>query len=177
MLFQVWDTGGQQRYRPVLSSCYRNVHGIIMVFDVTNVKSFANLPQWIKEVKEFAPNQGGVPKLLIGNKSDLEDRREVTPEIAEAFAKENSMSYIETSAIATTNIREAFMALLQSNNDWKWQISASSSFLPLSRFFTYVHAPYRYCTSSVLCLIAIIKSMSELYGATWMLRLFSGEGF
>ena len=47
---QVWDTGGQQRYRPVLSTCYRNAHGVIMVFDVTNEQSFLNLPQWLKEV-------------------------------------------------------------------------------------------------------------------------------
>ena len=49
----MWDTGGQQRYRPVLSTCYRNAHGVIIVFDVTNEKSFANLKQWLVEVEEF----------------------------------------------------------------------------------------------------------------------------
>lgn len=53
--FQVWDTGGQQRYRPVLSTCYRGAQGVIIVYDVTNAKSFANLPQWLQEVQEFAP--------------------------------------------------------------------------------------------------------------------------
>jgi len=53
---QVWDTGGQQRYRPVLSTCYRNAHGVIVVFDVTNAVSFANLQQWIDEIAEFADN-------------------------------------------------------------------------------------------------------------------------
>ena len=77
---QVWDTGGQQRYRPVLSTCYRNAHGIIIVFDVTNAKSFANIPQWLLEVKEFsaaASTSDGqnatqnLPKLLIGETTTL----------------------------------------------------------------------------------------------------------
>ena len=112
-LHQVWDTGGQQRYRPVLASCYRNANGIIVVFDVTNAKSFANLAQWMKEVAEFTPEQGGhTPKLLVGNKCDLEDRREVTREDAETFAKQNGLEYIECSAVATLNIREAFLTLV-----------------------------------------------------------------
>lgn len=45
LFVKVWDTGGQERYRPVLSSCYKNAHGVIIVFDVTNEKSFANLKQ------------------------------------------------------------------------------------------------------------------------------------
>ncbi len=65
MNFKVWDTGGQERYRPVLATCYKNAFGVILVYDVTNKKSFANLSQWIDEVNEFTT--GEVPKLLIGN--------------------------------------------------------------------------------------------------------------
>ncbi len=75
---QVWDTGGQQRYRPVLSTCYRNAHGVILVFDLTSEKSFANLPQWVKEVEEFTPASGAgaaVPRILVGNKCDLVSHR------------------------------------------------------------------------------------------------------
>lgn len=61
------------------------------------------------------PPRGAVPKILVGNKSDLLDRREVSRERAEAYASENGMSYIETSAIATVNIREAFLTLVQAS--------------------------------------------------------------
>ena len=110
----MWDTGGQQRFRPILVSCYRNVHGILLVFDVTSAKSFRNLPQWIKEVTEYAPR--GVPRLLVGNKADLAERREVTEDEAKAFAADNGMVYIETSAIVTRNICEAFAALVKASS-------------------------------------------------------------
>jgi len=111
---QVWDTGGQQRYRPVLASCYRNADGIILVFDVTSQKTFKNLGQWISEISEFTPNEGiYIPKLLIGNKSDLNVKREIKTEVAQEFAKQNKMSYIETSALNTTNVKEAFCTLVQ----------------------------------------------------------------
>ena len=61
--FKVWDTGGQERYRPVLTTCYRNAHGIIIVYDVTNEKSFTNLNQWMTEVAEFA--KPDLPKMLV----------------------------------------------------------------------------------------------------------------
>ena len=61
---QVWDTGGQQRYRPVLSTCYRNAHGVIVVFDVTNAVSFANLQQWIDEIAGQSERGDWIPVLL-----------------------------------------------------------------------------------------------------------------
>jgi len=112
---QIWDTGGQQRYRPVLSTCYRNADGIVVVFDLTNRKSFLNLAQWITEIEEFASNTNrreNTPKLLLGNKSDLGERREVDASTAETFAKDRNMTYLETSAIQTTKtIRDGFLTL------------------------------------------------------------------
>ena len=67
VVFQVWDTGGQERYRPVLATCYKNAFGVILVYDVSNKKSFANLQQWLAEVNEFASTD--LPKLLIGKPS------------------------------------------------------------------------------------------------------------
>ena len=60
----MWDTGGQQRYRPVLASCYRGATGVIIVFDVTNMVSFRNVKQYILEVEEFAPNSN-IPRMLV----------------------------------------------------------------------------------------------------------------
>lgn len=100
----------------MLASCYRNANGVIVVFDVTNKNSFANLTQWLTEVTEFTPKSPDEkpPRLLIGNKCDLESRREVEREKAEKFAQEHGMKYIETSAVSTVNIKEAFVALLKS---------------------------------------------------------------
>lgn len=108
---QVWDTGGQERYRPVLATCYKNAFGVILVYDVTNKKSFTNLQQWLTEVNEFA--SADVPKLLIGNKSDLAGRRQVEESTAAQFAAERGLAYIETSAMESANIREAFLTLVR----------------------------------------------------------------
>jgi len=110
---QVWDTGGQQRYRPVLASCYRNAGGVIMVFDVTNRKTFLNIKQWVVEVDEFSEGSN-VTRILVGNKADLSDRREVEYESAAEFATSLGMEYIETSVIGEpANIQEAFMELVK----------------------------------------------------------------
>jgi len=109
---QVWDTGGQQRYRPILASCYRGALGVIIVFDVTNMVSFSNVKQWLDEVEEFA-TESNLPRILVGNKADLTDRREVEFETAEEFASQNSIPYIETSVIGKSNIKEAFLELVR----------------------------------------------------------------
>lgn len=109
---QVWDTGGQQRYRPILASCYRGALGVIIVFDVTNKMSFKNISQWLLEVEEFAPDSN-LPRILVGNKADLGDRREVDQELAMEFAAINNIPYIETSVIGRSNINEAFLELVR----------------------------------------------------------------
>jgi len=110
---QVWDTGGQQRYRPVLASCYRGALGVIIVFDVTNMISFKNIKQWLVEVEEFSTDST-IPRMLVGNKADLSDRREVGANVAEEFARQHNITYIETSVIGKENIKEAFLELVKS---------------------------------------------------------------
>lgn len=112
---QVWDTGGQQRYRPVLASCYRGAVGVIIVFDLTNRRSFQNIKQWLVEVEEFS-SLPTVQRLLVGNKADLTDRREVEEETAAQFAKELGIQYIETSVQEKSNIQEAFLRLVRVGN-------------------------------------------------------------
>ena len=109
---QVWDTGGQQRYRPILASCYRGALGVIIVFDVTNKISFRNIKQWMAEGEEFAENSN-IPRILVGNKADLAERREVELETATEFARQNNIPYIETSVIGRSNIKEAFLELVR----------------------------------------------------------------
>ena len=72
---QIWDTAGQERFRTITSSYYRGAHGIIVVYDVTDAESFANVKQWLAEIDRYANES--VNKLLVGNKSDLASKRAV----------------------------------------------------------------------------------------------------
>ncbi len=77
-MFLQWDTAGQERFRTNATSNYRGAHGIIVVYDVTDVKSFNNVKQWLHEIDRYASEN--VNKLLVGNKSDLTSKRAVTAE-------------------------------------------------------------------------------------------------
>ncbi|MGV3740392.1 MAG: Rab family GTPase [Gammaproteobacteria bacterium] len=93
---QIWDTGGQQRFRSLTSTFYKRVHGILLVFDVCNKESFENLNNHLVEIKANA--REGVVIFLVANKVDLEADRVVTKEMAEDFARENKLEYVEFSA-------------------------------------------------------------------------------
>ena len=106
---QIWDTAGQERFRNVISSYFRGSHGIFVIYDITNRDSFKNLENWLQEIEKNAnPN---VLKILIGNKNDLEEDREIKTEEGQAFADRNGMQFIETSAKNNVNVNEAFEAL------------------------------------------------------------------
>src|SRR3990167_1127539 len=104
---QIWDTAGQERFRTITSSYYRGAHGIIVVYDVTDQKSFDNIKKWLKEIDTFAG--GAVQKLLVGNKCDLVNERTVTTEQGKALAQDLNIPFVETSAKDSTNVEDAFM--------------------------------------------------------------------
>ena len=106
---QIWDTAGQERFRNVISSYFKGAHGILLIYDITARDSFKELENWLGEVERNATPQ--VLKILIGNKCDLEDSRQITKDEGEAFAIRNGMNFIETSAKINTNVNEAFEAL------------------------------------------------------------------
>ncbi len=106
---QIWDTAGQERFRTVIATYFRGANGILLLFDVTNKDSFKNLESWLIEIEKNASDK--VLKILIGNKCDLVDDREIKEEEGKAFALRNGMEYMETSAKMNTNVSEAFETL------------------------------------------------------------------
>jgi len=106
---QIWDTAGQERFRTITSSYYRGAHGIIVVYDVTDIESFNNVKQWLHEIDRYACEN--VNKLLVGNKSDLTTKRAVTTEQAKEFADSLGIEFLETSAKTATNVEQAFTTM------------------------------------------------------------------
>ncbi|KAJ8478586.1 hypothetical protein OPV22_022313 [Ensete ventricosum] len=106
---QIWDTAGQERFRTITSSYYRGAHGIIIVYDITEMESFNNIRQWLSEIDRYASDS--VCKLLVGNKCDLVENRVVEIEKAKAFADSLGIPFIETSAKDSINVEKAFLTM------------------------------------------------------------------
>lgn len=103
---QVWDTAGQERFHAISVSYYRTAVGIMLVYDITRRRSFENIAKWLRNIDEHA--QEDVVKLLIGNKCDMQQPRDVKREEGEMLADEYDMSFFETSAKENESIDEAF---------------------------------------------------------------------
>ncbi|KAK6067788.1 Ras family protein [Seiridium cupressi] len=106
---QIWDTAGQERFRTITTAYYRGAMGILLVYDVTDQRSFDNIRTWFANVEQHATE--GVNKILIGNKCDWEDKRVVSTEQGEALAKELGIPFLEVSAKSNINIDKAFYSL------------------------------------------------------------------
>jgi len=106
---QIWDTAGQERFRTVTSSYYRGAHGIIIVYDVTNLESFENVKMWLNEIERYANE--GTKKLIIGNKCDLIDSKAVEYSNAKEFADSLGISLIEVSAKPAVNVHKGFESI------------------------------------------------------------------
>lgn len=109
---QLWDTAGQDRFRAIVRAYYRNAVGGLLVFDIGNRESFANLRVWLEDAKKYAEPHEPV-FLLLGNKNDQEKYREVTKDEGLRFAQEHNMEYIEASAKTGANVEEAFLRVTQ----------------------------------------------------------------
>jgi small GTP-binding protein len=103
---QIWDTAGQERFRSIAKAYFRSAIGVILVYDLSDRMSFEDLNQWLSDVHNLCDPNAIVT--LIGNKSDLVDKRSVTATEAESFANLHQLAYLETSALGGDNIREAF---------------------------------------------------------------------
>ncbi|KAL0920532.1 hypothetical protein M5K25_009673 [Dendrobium thyrsiflorum] len=107
----IWDTAGQEKFRTLTSSYFRNAQGIILVYDVTQRETFTNLFEvWAKEVELYSTNQDCI-KMLVANKVDKESERVVTKEEGIAFAKEYGCVFLECSAKTRENVEKCFNEL------------------------------------------------------------------
>ncbi|CAF0973553.1 unnamed protein product [Adineta ricciae] len=107
---QIWDTAGQERYRAITSAYYRGAVGALLVYDISKHGTYENVERWLKELRDHADTN--IIISLVGNKSDLRHLRSVPSEEAKAFAEKNGISFIETSALDSTNVEQAFHTIL-----------------------------------------------------------------
>jgi small GTP-binding protein len=105
---QIWDTSGQERFRSMTHTFLKTAHGIVFVYDITNKKSFEGVKDWIKDAEN---NGAGFEKILVGNKCDLEGKREVSKDSLDKFGNKKKIKTFETSAKTNINVNEAFDCL------------------------------------------------------------------
>jgi small GTP-binding protein len=108
---QIWDTAGMENFKSITRSYYKNSLCAIIVYDITNKDSFKNVLKWIEDCKNFSPKE--ILFVLIGNKCDLSEKREVNEEEGKKIAKEYNMIFFETSAKDNINISELFLKSAQ----------------------------------------------------------------
>ena len=106
----IWDTAGQERFRSIALKALKAVHGIILVFDLTNKESFDNINHWLETIKE---NLNNPSLILFGNKADVDKSNwQVTKEEAERFAHKLNMKYFETSGYKKIGLQEGFSSIV-----------------------------------------------------------------
>ncbi|KAI9227262.1 MAG: small GTPase [Piptocephalis tieghemiana] len=107
---QIWDTAGQERYRAITSAYYRGAVGALLVYDIAKHVTYENVNRWLKELRDHADSN--IVIMLVGNKSDLRHLRAVPTDDAKQFAAENGLSFIETSALDSSNVELSFQKIL-----------------------------------------------------------------
>ena len=108
---QIWDTAGQDRFRAITKNYYKGSHGIILIYDVTNIQTFENVKSWVNQIREEASTN--VIIYIAANKIDIEEERKVTKEEGEKLAQELGFPFMETSAKSGININETFDDLVE----------------------------------------------------------------
>eukprot|EP01119_Soliformovum_irregulare_P023655 TRINITY_DN8307_c0_g1_i1.p1 TRINITY_DN8307_c0_g1~~TRINITY_DN8307_c0_g1_i1.p1 ORF type:complete len:201 (-),score=31.89 TRINITY_DN8307_c0_g1_i1:288-866(-) len=118
------DPAGQELFRSVTSSLFRGSSGILILFDVTDAASFKSVPTWLKEAKQYATVASFV---LVATKIDRQEHRKVSKEVAEEFAREHQMGYMEVSSTVGTNVDETFHSLVRHAKHMVLKLRSTSS--------------------------------------------------
>ena len=112
---QLWDTAGQERFRSITKSYYKGAHGIILMYDVTNRKTYDNIKKWLNQIRDETGNRISI--ILVANKIDCEELRQVTKEEGESLAKSCNLPIFEASAKDSINVKESFQFLAEKINE------------------------------------------------------------
>ncbi|XP_074311390.1 ras-related protein RABA5a-like [Silene latifolia] len=108
---QIWDTAGQERFRAVTSAYYRGAVGALVVYDISRRRTFDSVGRWLNELNTHSDMN--VVTILVGNKSDLNDAREVSTAEGKALAETQGLFFIETSALDSSNVAVAFQTVVK----------------------------------------------------------------
>jgi small GTP-binding protein len=112
---QIWDTAGQDRFRAITKNYYKGAHGIILVYDVTNINSFNNIKSWVSQIRENTTDK--IKITFVGNKIDNEDLRKISTEEGEKLAAEYDAKFFETSAKENIRVIEVFNYITEEINN------------------------------------------------------------
>ncbi|XP_022054871.1 RAB11a, member RAS oncogene family, like [Acanthochromis polyacanthus] len=150
---QIWDTAGQERYRAITSAYYRGAVGALLVYDIAKHLTYENAERWLKELQDHADSN--IVIMLVGNKSDLRHLRAVPTDEAKAFAEKYGLSFLETSALDSSNVELAFQTILTAIYDIvsKRQISgqSNSDFSPASNVVPITVEPTQNSSNKGVC--------------------------
>ena len=113
MKLQIWDTAGQEKYRALAKNLYRNAFGVMIVYDISKRKSFDSIRKWVEEARNYATE--GASVIIVGNKKDLNDIREVSVEEGQTVSQEQGCFFLETSALDNSDkmIEKVFETLAE----------------------------------------------------------------
>ena len=125
----IWDTAGQERFKCLAKNCYQGADGIILMYDITQKKTFHNIKNWYNNIKD-SMNINKVAMIILGNKSDLPNK-EVTKEMGDKFSEQYGLELLETSCKEDKNVNEAFNYLIEKmiklDSDYKQELKKRSS--------------------------------------------------
>ena len=113
VLVNLWDTAGQERFKSLTPNYFKNAEGVILTYDITKTESFENLKYWMNSIEtNLGDKKIFIPIIIVGNKLDMEDMREITKENADNLSKEYNYKYFETSAKTGEGVDDAFRDLV-----------------------------------------------------------------
>ena len=107
---QIWDTAGQERYKAITSAYYKGARGAFVVYDITKKSSFDSIERWVNDLTGTADKK--ITIIIIGNKCDLEEQRQVSKQEGEEKAGKLEVAFLETSAFSGENLEKAFELLI-----------------------------------------------------------------
>jgi len=108
---QIWDTAGQERYRAITTAYYRGALGALLVYDITKQLTLENIPRWLRELKDHANRD--IVLIIVGNKCDMDENRQVSEEQVKSMAAELGVEYIEASARNNINVEKGFLYVVE----------------------------------------------------------------